>query len=149
MEILADRYLYFLKNEKWYTEDEDGKYHLTDKAPKKARNSYIEYYGSEDPKKRSPYYFLSNSKWYKINKTVLKGKKFGTVFELTSKAPPEAAYSWERYYSGYSVDKPYFMRKKSWYTIDEQGKPVLTDKAPLAAWASYVEYKLGGVLVFA
>lgn len=130
---------YFLKNKKWFTYGEDGKYHLTNKAPQKARDSYVEYYGSKDPKKRHPYYFLSNPKWYKINKKVFKEKKGGLVFAfyLTAKASPEAAYSYRMYYSG--VCKPYFMRKKSWYTKDETGMLVLTDKAPLAARASYAE----------
>lgn len=34
---------YFLKNEEWYVY-EDYQYKLTDKAPKKARESYEEFY---------------------------------------------------------------------------------------------------------
>ena len=42
---------YFLENEEWYTEDEDFEsedgrgFHLTDKAPQKAVDSYMEFYG--------------------------------------------------------------------------------------------------------
>lgn len=42
---------YFLKNDEWYTfdpDDEDRAYKLTDKAPKKARESYEEFYSDID-----------------------------------------------------------------------------------------------------
>lgn len=44
---------YFLENEEWYTVDEDfsaedGRgYHLTEKAPKEAVESYAEFYGDK------------------------------------------------------------------------------------------------------
>ena len=41
---------YFLKNEEWYTIDEnddDRGYKLTDKAPQEAIDSYNEFYGTD------------------------------------------------------------------------------------------------------
>lgn len=36
---------YFLSNPEWYYHDEaDGRYHLTEKAPQKAKESYDEFY---------------------------------------------------------------------------------------------------------
>ena len=51
---------YYYKNREWYTTDKNGKDRLTDKAPKKARDSFIAYWSSSDPRKRSMFYFLSN-----------------------------------------------------------------------------------------
>lgn len=40
---------YFMENKEWYYFDEDEfKYKLTEKAPKKARESYKEYYEDLD-----------------------------------------------------------------------------------------------------
>jgi hypothetical protein len=38
---------YFLENPEWYTEDEDGEYRLTDKAPPKAVESFREFKEAE------------------------------------------------------------------------------------------------------
>lgn len=38
---------YFLENPEWYTEDEDGEYRLTDKAPPKAVESFREFKKTE------------------------------------------------------------------------------------------------------
>lgn len=138
---------YFMKNSKWFTKDEKGNYHLTDKAPKKARKSYVAYFGSKDPKKRHPHYFLSNPKWFRINQKVFDGEGAEQAFELTSKAPPAAVYSYYSYYMHNHWENYYFLRKKSWYTTDETGKWVLTDKAPFLAQASYEEYKNGFMII--
>lgn len=42
---------YFMKDEEWYTfnpDDSERAYRLTDKAPKKARESYEEFYSDID-----------------------------------------------------------------------------------------------------
>ncbi len=59
----------FLQNPEWYIEDDDtGRYLLTDKAPKEAQQSYIEFYET-----------LENSRWHSqefkikdINKYIVK-----------------------------------------------------------------------------
>lgn len=46
---MYDEYPYFLKNKEWYYWSENlCHYVLTDKAPKKARESYEEFYSSSD-----------------------------------------------------------------------------------------------------
>lgn len=41
---------YFFENKEWYEEDPEGGYVLTEKAPQKAIESFIEYYSKiEDP----------------------------------------------------------------------------------------------------
>lgn len=35
--------MYWRKNEEWFTTDENGKFHLTDKAPERARESFMLY----------------------------------------------------------------------------------------------------------
>ena len=130
---------YYLRNKDWYTEDEHGRDKLTDKAPKKARDSFIACWGSDDPEKRSAFYFLSNEKWYVINKKVLKEGE-GIPFYLTKKAPPEAEYSFIKYCENAGGDgdgRMYFMTNPDWYKIDENGEYVLTEKATPAAKASY------------
>ena len=39
---------YFLENPEWYTEDENGDYKLTDKAPPKAIESFREFKEAEE-----------------------------------------------------------------------------------------------------
>ena len=47
--MLKDKKPYFLTNKEWYYYDMDsGRYKLTDKAPKKAIDSYNEYYKELD-----------------------------------------------------------------------------------------------------
>ena len=139
---------YYMKNEEWYTTDKNGKNHrLTDKAPKKARDSFIEWNGSDDPKKRSIFYFLSNPEWYTVD---LENKR-SLVFWTTKKTPPEAVWSYREYY-GHGCCTPktrkwYFMTNRRWYTKNKDGDYELTDEATPAAKGSYLEYKMGGIVI--
>ena len=138
---------YYLTNKEWYTTDNNGKDHLTDKAPKKARDSFIEFWGSDDPKKRSIFYFLSNPKWYTIDLKFYKNKDALGAFKLTEEAPPEAKWSRRQYYAreGRSpkTGKWYFMKNRRWYTKNKDGDYELTDEATPAAKGSYMDYKHG------
>ena len=138
---------YYMQNKEWYTWDKNGKERLTDKAPKEARDSFIEWNGSDDPKKRSIFYFLSNPKWYTVDLKYYKNEDAHGAFKLTREAPPEAKWSRRQYYAceGRSpkTGKWYFMKNRSWYTKNKNGDYVLTDKATLAAKGSYFEYKYG------
>lgn len=57
---------YFLENEEWYTVDldfqaEDGRgYHLTDKAPQEAIDSYLEFYGDKSVEIEGKVYTVSS-----------------------------------------------------------------------------------------
>ena len=140
---------YYMKNKEWYTTDKNGEGHLTDKAPKKARDSFIEWNGSDDPKKRSIFYFLSNPKWYTVDWNFYKNRReelSGRAFHLTEEAPPEAVWSYEQYYAraGFTkTGKRYFMKNRRWYTKNKDGEYKLTDEATPAAKGSYLEYKYG------
>ena len=138
---------YYTKNKEWYTIDKNGKPHLTGKAPKKARDSFIEYWGSDDPKKRSIFYFLSNPKWYTVDLEFYKNRNARGAFKLTEEAPPEAVWSYKQYYAcdGRSpkTGKRYFIKNRSWYTKNKNGDYKLTDEATPAAKGSYLEYKYG------
>ena len=48
--IMEDKGLpYFMENDEWFYYDEEEEiFKLTDKAPEKARESYKEFYGTED-----------------------------------------------------------------------------------------------------
>ena len=129
---------YYLRNKDWYVKNKHGRDELTDKAPQKAKDSFIAYWGSDEKEKRSAFYFLSNEKWYIINKGVL-SKGYGIPFSLTKDAPPEAEYSFAKYCenAGGEGNKMYFMTNPDWYRIDENGEYVLTGKATPAARASY------------
>ena len=130
---------YYYKNKEWYTKDKNGKIRLTDKAPKKARDSFIAYWGSSDPRKRSIFYFLSNPEWYTVN--VAAAKKGKRAFKLTKKATVEAMWSYGHYYlSSVFNEKPYYKRNKRWYTKDKQGHYILTKEAPPEAQANYYEF---------
>ena len=140
---------YYYKNREWYTRDENGKHHLTDKAPKKARDSFIVYWGSSDPRKRSIFYFLSNPEWYTVCFDIDKIKDAYGAFHLTEKAPPEARWSIGKFYENGGrnprTGKWYFMTNPRWYTKTKDGDYVLTDEATPAAKGSYLEYKVGGI----
>ena len=136
--------MYYQTNKEWCTRDENGKDHLTDKAPKKAMDSF---WGSDDPKKRSIFYFLSNPKWYTVDLKYYKNEDALGAFKLTKEAPPEAKWSRRQYYAceGRSpkTGKWYFMTNPRWYTKTKDGDYVLTDEATPAAKGSYLEYKKG------
>lgn len=142
---------YYLTNKEWYTTDKNGKDHLTDKAPKKARDSFIEFWGSNDPKKRSIFYFLSNPKWYTVDLKFYKNRNTFGAFKLTEEATPEAVWSYREYYEHggrtLKTGKWYFMKNRRWYTKNKDGDYELTEEATLAAKGSYLEYKKGGVHV--
>lgn len=54
---MEDNWLYFLDNEEWYRYDyKKGEYYLTDKAPKKAQESYNEYIKWKSKKKNGEPY---------------------------------------------------------------------------------------------
>lgn len=138
---------YYMTNKAWYTKDKNGKYHLTDKAPKKARDSFIAYWGSSDPRKRSMFYFLSNPEWYTVCLDIDKIKKYKGAFVLTEKAPPEAEWSLKEFRRNAGrnprTGKWYFMTNRFWYTENKDGDYVLTDEATPAAKGSFLEYKVG------
>ena len=143
---------YYYKNKEWYTTDKNGKYHLTDKAPKKARDSFIAWHGSDDPQKRKFFYFLSNPEWYTVCLDIDKIRENrGRAFELTKKAPPEARYSYWKYFRYGSYDsetnKWYFMTNRLWYTKTKDGDYMLTGEATPAAKGSFLEYKTGGCVI--
>lgn len=97
---------YFLNNKEWYIENKDlpsflgGKvkrqYTLTDKAPKKAVDSYNEYYKLLEEKNnlyninQKPY-FMKNKDWYYYD--VKTGR-----YKLTDKAPQKAIDSFNEFY---------------------------------------------------
>lgn len=138
---------YYMRNTEWYTVNEDGRDRLTDKAPKKARDSFILFWGSDDPAKRSKFYFLSNPEWYIVNLDIERIERGKRAFKLTKKAPPEARWSYKLYYQydyskkefGKENGKPYYMTNPHWYTAISYGKVQLTDAAPPEAKASYLE----------
>lgn len=138
---------FYENNKEWYTVDENGKARLTDKAPKRARDSFIAWHGSDDPRKRSIFYFLHNPAWYTVDLDFYKKKYKEGAFELTKKAPPEAVWSRRQYYAHDGIDpnsgKWYFMTNRLWYTKTKGGDYVLTDKAIPAAKGSFLEYKKG------
>lgn len=140
---------YYLKNKEWYTKDENGNDVLTDKAPKKARDSFIEFWGSDDPEKRSMFYFLSNPEWYTINPDISSIHKGKRAFKLTRKAPPEARFSYKLYYTrqgckrvfGMENGKPYYLTDPRWYTFSSDCGFQFTEAAPPAAVASFHELR--------